>query len=426
MALRDFSAYTDPHIHTELSGLDDSYLQPEIQEPVANVKPINWAYKHLAASNSEPDTTQTTDLALKMEKCRQKLFALLLQHPKTLKLLSDEGLSMLSEGVDYTLSQQKIVHDQPVQNAHFVQLDLASLPIGIDDENSVHQGKATENIHFFPALLIRLAQELPKTTKLEPEYKAQLASCWRQLQDTRQQIIIKNTGLVAFLAFKYKTSNLSLDDLLQEGTVGLIRAVDRFDAERGLCFSTYAVFWIKQAISRLIVKQEKVVRLPVALAEKASQVFEIMRRCYLDHQRWPTEAELMAQCSLTLEEIKTVSRYYQATHSLDANLSEENDDYSLMDNLKQQQFSLPLNELIDANLSLYLNNVIASLPEQEATIINLRFGLKNHTEMTLQAIADQLQVTRERVRQIQNQALKKLKQQFGYDLLPFLETNDNY
>jgi len=95
-----------------------------------------------------------------------------------------------------------------------------------------------------------------------------------------------------------------------------------------------------------------------------------------------------------------------------------------MATLKQQQFALPLNELIDRNLSLYLDNVVSGLPEKEATILTMRFGLKNHTEMTLQAIADQLHVTRERVRQIQNQALQKLKQQFGHDLAPFLEAND--
>ena len=96
-----------------------------------------------------------------------------------------------------------------------------------------------------------------------------------------------------------------------------------------------------------------------------------------------------------------------------------------MDTLIQQQFLSPLNDLINSNLSLFIAHIIASLPEKEAAILNMRFGLKNHSEMTLQAIADQLQVTRERVRQIQNQALQTLKQQFGYELSPFLESNDN-
>jgi len=94
--------------------------------------------------------------------------------------------------------------------------------------------------------------------------------------------------------------------------------------------------------------------------------------------------------------------------------------------MKQRQFAQPLDELIDRSLGRYLDQVVATLPDKEAAILNMRFGLKNHTEMTLQAIADQLQVSRERVRQIQNDALKKLKNQFGYDLMLFLEPNDSY
>ncbi len=97
-----------------------------------------------------------------------------------------------------------------------------------------------------------------------------------------------------------------------------------------------------------------------------------------------------------------------------------------MARMKQQQFALPLDELIDRNLGQYLDHVVATLPEKEAAILNMRFGLKNYTEMTLQAIADQLQVSRERVRQIQNDALKKLKNQFGCDLVLFLEPHDRY
>jgi RNA polymerase primary sigma factor len=116
-----------------------------------------------------------------------------------------------------------------------------------------------------------------------------------------------------------------------------------------------------------------------------------------------------------MDDIKTISSYYQSTHSLDSAQSDDGDDQTLMATLPQHQFAQPLNELIDSNLSLYIGKVVASLPEKEAAILNMRFGLHNHHEMTLQA--------RERVRQIQNDALKKLKQQFGYDLLPFLEPN---
>lgn len=260
--------------------------------------------------------------------------------------------------------------------------------------------------------------------ELEPDYKARLQALRYQLKHLRQEMIASNTGLVAFVAHKYKTVSLSFDDLMQEGMVGLIKAVDRFDPERGNCFSTYAIYWVRQAISRLIVKQEKVVPLPVALAEKSSPVLEVMRNTYLQHERWPTFAELKASCDLSEQEIKTISSYYQATYMHDSSVNEDDDAMSIMEKMQQQQFNLPLEDLIDTDLVSYMDKAVATLPEKQAVILAMRFGLKNHTEMTLQAVADQLQVTRERVRQIQNEALEKLKQQFGFDLMLFLEPKD--
>jgi len=163
------------------------------------------------------------------------------------------------------------------------------------------------------------------------------------------------------------------------------------------------------------------------LAERACAVFEAMRNAYLQTERWPSVEQLKKLCDLSEDEIKTIRSYYQATHSLDASGdTDEDEGLTLMARMKQQQFALPLDELIDRNLGRYLGHVVATLPEKEAAILNMRFGLKNHTEMTLQAIADQLQVSRERVRQIQNDALKKLKNQFGCDLVLFLEPHDRY
>jgi len=157
-----------------------------------------------------------------------------------------------------------------------------------------------------------------------------------------------------------------------------------------------------------------------------------MRSHYLANQRWPSLKQLMNLLQdnqgLSEDEINAIHRYYQAQYSLDASTqSDDGDDgLELMTRMRQEQFALPLDELIQRDFSRYLNDAVDSLPAKEADIINMRFGLKNHTEMTLQAVADQLQVTRERVRQIQNRALDKLRLRFGFDLMPFLETNDGY
>jgi RNA polymerase primary sigma factor len=432
MALRDFYSLSDTPFQTIVdTPAPVSPLAVGFISVNSVMLPCTDAVLAEPETPTEPEISATHSLAIQMEQARIQLLESIITYPAALKLLNEKLGCDQNEGVEFSLAgNDESMFSSIVQEIHFVQPDSQNLAIQSLPANKELDAVQTSyrKMHVFPALLLRVAEQIGKqrlsSSAAEANYKIKLHEQRRHLHHIRQKMIAANSGLVAFVAYKHKTSSLSFDDLMQEGSIGLIKAVDRFDPNRGIRFSTYAVFWIKQAISRLILKQEKVVRLPIALAEKASAVFDAMRICYLENNRWPSVIELEAQCKLTPDEIKTISGYYQATHSLDASLSEENDDQTLMATLKQHQFALPLNELIDKNLSLYLDNVVAGLPEKEATILNMRFGLKNHTEMTLQAIADQLHVTRERVRQIQNQALQKLKQQFGHDLAPFLEAND--
>lgn len=401
--------------------------------------------------DSEPSA-----LAVQMEQARQRLVMLLLESNSAKELILKRYSEALRNGLDYSdllsaknsddskklldwfasiritetsVTELPTEHDadlKPVQDRHIVQ--LSRLDMGEQNSAGIALDQMLYNARWLPVFLLEVASQVEQQWLANgfgaQDYPLRLKQASRQLKGLRQQMINANTGLVAFVAYKYKTSNLSFDDLMQEGLVGLIKAVDRYDADRGICFSTYAIYWIKQAISRLIVKQEKIVRLPVALAEKAAIVFDAMRTCYLKTERWPSIAELKACCDLSEQEIKTISSYYQATHSLDAAIGDEDDNLDLMAKMHQNQFSLPLDELIDKDLAQYVDKAVASLPEKHAAILTMRFGLRDHTEMTLQAVADQLHVTRERVRQIQNEALKKLKQQFGFDLMLFLEPKD--
>jgi RNA polymerase primary sigma factor len=392
-------------------------------------------------------------LALRVEEARQNLVTLLLSHRQVAQLIAQQLLDDMYKGTDfseiiliknneaYKAGLQRFIaecawpdftdimssgSDEVVQEVNFVQPE--SINGTKIDKISETAYQLLQNLHFLPVYLLEvsnsLKQELLGNSDLEKFYLKQISRSRAELKELRQEMIACNTGLVAFVARKYKVRSLSFDDLMQEGLVGLIKAVDRFDPDRGNCFSTYAIFWIKQAISRLIVKQDKVVPLPVALAEKSSPVFEKMRQCYLQHERWPSLAELKACCDLSEQDIKVISSYYQSTYVMDMVSEEDDDGMSVMERMQQQQFSQPLDDVIDSDLVTYMDRAMATLPEKQATILSMRFGLKNHTEMTLQAVADQLQVTRERVRQIQNEALGKLKQQFGFDLILFLEPND--
>jgi RNA polymerase primary sigma factor len=384
------------------------------------VTALNPAHPCSEASEIEPLT-----LAMNMEQDRRELQLLLLADDQTTTLLLNHCLTQLENGVDISeIVSDKII----VQGEDFVQVNLNQTLHHLLN-NSVTRSSLV-NLHFLSNFLIEISGRCLSLSSEDfafKGYQQKLGRSAKALQASRQKMITNNTGLAAFVAHKHKTTVLSFDDLLQEGVIGLIKAVDRFDPYRGFQFSTYAIPWIKQAISRLIVKQEKIVRLPVALAERSCAVFEAMRKAYQQTERWPSVEQLKALCDLSVDEIKTIRNYYQATHSLDAvRETQEDEGQTLMARMKQQQFALPMDELIAGNLNQYIDNVVATLPEKEAAILNMRFGLKNHTETTLQVVADQLQVSRERVRQIQNEALKKLKNQFGCDLVLFLEPNDSY
>ncbi len=408
MALRDFYAVSD--------GLAPPPAEPisiasglAVEPPPARPHPVRQ--KSAGAGQSQ-------DMAVKLEQARLRLQQALCSHPAASRLLLAELDKSGSEAEDARDSACLSI----VQGVAADKVDSGQMSRSAAEIEAERLRLAETRL--FASCLLKVADQALKAKIGDAAFTSEVNGLRRELSHWRQQMIECNTGLVTFVACKQKSVHLSFEDLTQEGIIGLIKAVDRFDASRGICFSTYAVFWIKQAISRLILKQEKVVRLPVALAEKASVVFEAMRNFFLECNRWPSLEELRASCDLSMEDIKTISNYYQDTHSLDAAISEDADDLSLLDKLRQTQFPSPLSDLIEHNLSDYVERLILGLPEKEAAIITMRFGLRNHSEMTLQAIADQLQLTRERVRQIQNQALQKLKQQFGFDLLPFLEPND--
>jgi len=401
-------------------------------------------------STAEPDARSR---ALEMESARQTLADLLLSNTKVAAIMAKQLLLDLSSGLEYSdvvlIKQQESYKDRlrhfvsefskpDIFTGLFGECSPYSLQKAVQQKNVVQVGHFNridtqalnewsctimQRLHFLPLYLMGIAERVEKELLDNDDYLRKVKWARTELRKIRQLMIAENTGLVAFVAHKYKTTSLTFDDLMQEGLVGLIKAVDRFDAERGHCFSTYAIFWIKQAISRLIVKQDKIVALPVALAEKSAPIFEAMRISYTQQQRWPTLKELKTCCDLSEQDIRTISSYYQSAFLQDSN-ADEDDGMSIMERMSQEQFNQPIDDLIDNDLVCYMNKAVEALPEKQATILAMRFGLKNHTEMTLQAVADQLNVTRERVRQIQNEALARLKQQFGFDLMLFLEPND--
>ncbi|GAA3106268.1 sigma-70 family RNA polymerase sigma factor [Nonomuraea salmonea] len=211
------------------------------------------------------------------------------------------------------------------------------------------------------------------------------------------------------VARRYSYRGLPLLDVIQEGNLGLIRAVEKFDYRRGFKFSTYGMWWIKQAIERGIHDKSRTVRLPSHVAEELSRLLRVERRLATELGREPTDAELSAAAERTPAQVATLRRLGQETVSLDLPVGEHGE--SRIGDMIADEDGLEVQELTERRaLSAELRQVVTSLPPREAFVINLRYGLSGEQAQSYTAIAAHLGLTRERIRQLEKQALKRLRQ----------------
>lgn len=376
---------------------------------------------------------ETLLLASRLEQSRARVQQMLLENPSGRSLLAERFLFNLSKDIDISeLVNCKFYDEIAEQNSTSVQPNPKQIAENIAMTMTAvlrYPGNSfpeLQKLHFLPAFLLQVTEKTIATTRNDKAYRQRLLQQCHKLEDLRQSIVMRNRKLVAFIARRMKTGNVDVHDVMQEGMVGLLKAVDRFDHRRDIRFSTYASYWIKQTISRLVVRQDKIVRLPFGLAEKASQVVDIMRTYYLENHRWPGVEYIKSHCELSVNEIKTIVRFYQTGQPASSDENNDEPDQDIMANLEQQSFRQPLDELTQDQLNRFIIEAIDTLPQREADILALRFGLKHHQETTLQGIAEQMHVTRERIRQIQNIALQKLRDNFGFELQPFLQTHDGH
>ena len=252
-------------------------------------------------------------------------------------------------------------------------------------------------------------KEIGKVPLLSAEEEVELAKRMADGdEEAKKRLAEANLRLVVSIAKRYVGRGMLFLDLIQEGNLGLIKAVEKFDYHKGFKFSTYATWWIRQAITRAIADQARTIRIPVHMVETINKLIRVSRQLLQELGREPAPEEIAAELDMPVERVREILKISQEPVSLETPIGEEEDSH-LGDFIQDEHIPVPADEATHSQLKMQLSEVMSTLSEREQKVLSLRFGLEDGKPHTLEEVGRDFQVTRERIRQIEAKALRKLR-----------------